>query len=77
MSNPVEKKTQTRRSEFSLIREDQVLMLSFMSFHMDVVMMSDKKGMLMSDNVIFYVFEHRSNNNTRSKGKVMSCFVRS
>ena len=77
VSDPVEKKTQTKQSEFSLIRGDKVLMLSFMSFHMDLVMMSDKKGMLMSDNVIFYVSEHRSNNNTWSKGKVMSCFVRS
>ena len=45
-SDPTEKKTLAKRSEFSLIRADKILMLSFMTLDMHPVMMSDEKGML-------------------------------
>ena len=42
----IAKKALARRSEFSLIRADKIVMLSFTNLGMDLVMMSDKKGML-------------------------------
>ena len=41
-----EKKTLAKKSEFSLIRADKILIISFMTLDMDLVMISDKKGML-------------------------------
>ena len=43
--NPIVKKALAKFSEFLLIRADKI-MLSFMTLGMDLVMMSDKKGML-------------------------------
>ena len=45
-ADPIAKKALAKRSEFSLIRTDKIIMLSFMTLGMDLVMMSDKKGML-------------------------------
>ena len=45
-ADPIEKKTIAKRSEFALIRADKIVMLSFMTFGTDLVMMFDKKGML-------------------------------
>ena len=44
--NPIAKKALAKFSEFLLIRADKIVMLSFMTLDMDLVMMSDKKGML-------------------------------
>ena len=44
--DPIEKKALAKQSEFSLIRADKTVMLSFMTLGMDMVMISDKKGML-------------------------------
>ena len=44
--DPIPKKPLTKRSEFSLIRAAKIVMLSFMTLGMDLVLMSDKKGML-------------------------------
>ena len=44
--DPIAKKALAKRSEFSSIRKDQIVMLYFMTLGMDLVMMSDKKGML-------------------------------
>ena len=43
----IEKKALAKRSEFSLIRADKIVVLTFMTLGMDLVMMSDKKGMGM------------------------------
>ena len=45
-SDPIEKKILAKRSQFSLIRADKFLMLSFMTLNMNLVMMSDKNRML-------------------------------
>ena len=45
-SDPTEKKTLAKQSEFSLIRADKILILSFMTLDMNLVMMSDKEGIL-------------------------------
>ena len=42
----IAKKTLVKRSEFSLIRADRFVMLSFMTLGMALVMICDKKGML-------------------------------
>ena len=42
----IEKRKLAKRSKFSLIRVDKIFMLSFMTLDMDLVMMSDRKGML-------------------------------
>ena len=44
--NPIAKKALAKFSEFLLIRADKIVMLSFMTLGVDLVMMSDKKGML-------------------------------
>ena len=44
--NPITKKALVKRSEFLLIRADKIVMLSFMTLGIDLVMRSDKKGML-------------------------------
>ena len=44
--DPIAIKALAKRSEFSSIRKDQIVMLYFMTLGMDLVMMSDKKGML-------------------------------
>ena len=44
--NPIEKKTLAKLSEVLLIRANEILILSFMTLDMDLVMMSDKKGIL-------------------------------
>ena len=44
--DPIAKKALAKRSEFSLIRADKIIMFSFMTLGRDLVMMSDKKGML-------------------------------
>ena len=45
-ADPTAKKALTKRSEFSLIRADKIVTLSFTTLGMDLVMMSEKKGML-------------------------------
>ena len=45
-SDPTGKKTLAKQSEFSLIRADKILILSFMTLDMNLVMMSDKEGIL-------------------------------
>ena len=45
-SDPIEKKIRAKQSKFSLIRADKILMLSFMIWDMDQVMMFDQKGIL-------------------------------
>ena len=45
-ADPIAKKAPAKRGEFSLIRTDKIIMLSFITLGMDLVMMSDKKGML-------------------------------
>ena len=45
-SDPIEKKTLANRSKFSLIRRNKIVILCFMTFAMNLVMMSDKRGML-------------------------------
>ena len=45
-SDPTEKKTLAKQREFSLIRVDKILILSFMTLDMNLVMMSDKEGIL-------------------------------
>ena len=45
-SDPIEKKILANRSKFSLIRANKIAMLCFMTFDMDLVMLSDKRGML-------------------------------
>ena len=45
-ADPISKKALAKQSEFSLIRANKSVMLSFMTLRMDLVMMSDKKGML-------------------------------
>ena len=42
--NPKAKKALAKRSEFSLIRIDKIVMLSFMTLGMDLIMISDKQG---------------------------------
>ena len=42
--DPTAKKALAKRSEFSLIRVDKIVMLSFMTLGMDLIMISDKKG---------------------------------
>ena len=42
-ADPIAKKVLAKRSEFSLIRADKIVMLSFMTLG---IIMSDKKGML-------------------------------
>ena len=44
--DPTEKKTLTNRSEFSLIRADKIIILSFKTFDMDLIIMFDRKEML-------------------------------
>ena len=44
--DPIEKKTLAKQSEFSLFRADKIVMLSFMTLKMDMVIMFDKSGML-------------------------------
>ena len=44
--DPVTKKALVKRNEFTLIREEMIVMLFFMTLGMDLVMMSDKKRML-------------------------------
>ena len=44
--DPTEKKTLAKQREFSLIRVDKILILSFMTLDMNLVMMSDKEGIL-------------------------------
>ena len=44
--NPIEKKTLAKLSEVLLIRANEILILSFMTLDMDLVMMSDKNGIL-------------------------------
>ena len=44
--DPIEKKALAKRSEFSLIRADKIVMLSFMTLGMDMAIISDEKGML-------------------------------
>ena len=44
--DPIEKKTLTNRGEFSLIRADKIIILSFKTFDMDLIIMFDRKGML-------------------------------
>ena len=44
--NPIAKKALAKRNEFSVIRVDKIVMLFFMTLGMDLVMMSDKIGML-------------------------------
>ena len=44
--NPIAKKALAKRNELSLIRADKIVMLFFMTLGMDLVMMSDKIGML-------------------------------
>ena len=42
----IAKKALAKRSELSFIRADKIVILTFMTLSMDLVMMSDKKGML-------------------------------
>ena len=42
--DPIAKKALAKWNELSLIRADKIVMLSFMTLGMDLVMMSDKKG---------------------------------
>ena len=58
--DPIRKKTLAKQSEFSLIKGDKIVMLSFMVLGMDLVMTSD--NVMMSANVVFDDFEHGSNN---------------
>ena len=44
--DPIEKKTLTNRGEFSLIRADKIIILSFKTFDMDLIIMFDRKEML-------------------------------
>ena len=44
--DPIGKKTLAKQSEFSLFRADKIVMLSFMTLKMDMVIMFDKNGML-------------------------------
>ena len=44
--DPIEKKALTKRGEFSLIRADKIVMLSFMTLGIDLVIEFDKKEML-------------------------------
>ena len=44
--DPIEKNALTKQSELLLIRANKIVMLSFATLGMDLVMMSDKKGML-------------------------------
>ena len=44
--NPIAKTALAKRNEFSVIRVDKIVMLFFMTLGMDLVMMSDKIGML-------------------------------
>ena len=45
-ADSIAKKALAKRSEVSLTRADEIDMLSFMTLGMDLIMMSDKKGML-------------------------------
>ena len=45
-SDAIENRKLAKWSEFSLIMKDKILMLSFMTLDMDLVIMTDKKGML-------------------------------
>ena len=47
-SDPIAKKALAKRSEFSLITADKIVMLSFMTLGMDLVLMSDTKGECLS-----------------------------
>ena len=44
--DPIAKKALAKRNEFSLIRTDKIIRLSFMTLGIDLVMTSDKKKML-------------------------------
>ena len=44
--DPIEKKALAKRSKFSLIRADKIVMLSFITLGMDKVIIYNKKGML-------------------------------
>ena len=43
---PIEENTLAKRSEISVIRADKIVLLSFMTLCIDLVKLSDKKGML-------------------------------
>ena len=45
-SDPVEKKTLAKQSKFLLIRTDKILILSIIALGMNLIMVSDKIGMI-------------------------------
>ena len=53
--DPIEKKTLSKLSEVLLIRANKILILSFMTLDMDLVMMSDKKGILWCLVMLFFM----------------------
>ena len=56
-SDPKEKKTLAKQSEFSLIRADKIFMLSFMTFWTCLM----KGDVMISGDVVLHVFKHLSN----------------
>ena len=71
------KKTLPEQSEFLLIRADKILVLSFMTLVMNLLMIPDKKGMLCRPVMLTFMSLNIYLITMPGKKGVMSCFARS